>query len=110
MMSLLSLILVLCFCQEAWAVQVMPSAKITYVENGWYGEGVAIHMSIDGPPGCSAALNDLAIDKNHPSYQELIAMALTAYTKNMDVGLVVDPGVCLFGGRVKVIAIRFVQN
>lgn len=33
-------------------------------------------------------------------------MALTAYTKNMDVGLVVDSGGRIFGGRTKVISIR----
>ncbi len=111
MMSLLLVSAALCFCYKAEAAtQVVSLGKITYIENGWYGEGMVIHTSNDGPSGCSAALNDFAIDKNHPSYQELTAMALTAYTKNMNAGLVVDSGVCLFGGRTKVISIRLLQN
>ncbi|MDY4282974.1 hypothetical protein [Xanthomonas sp. LF06-19] len=95
-----------CFSYQAQAITVVGAGKITVIENGWFGEGMAIHTSNDGPSGCSAPLNDFAIDKNHPSYQELTAMALVAYTKNLDVEVLVDPGVCIFGDRTKVISIR----
>ncbi|KAB7770984.1 hypothetical protein CEK68_01835 [Xanthomonas sp. LMG 12461] len=107
MMGLLLAIAASCFSYEAdAAMQVVWTGKITYVENGWYGEGMVIHTSNDGPSGCSAPLNDFAIDKDHPSYKELTAMALAAYTSNSDVELLVDSGVCIFGNRTKVISIR----
>ncbi|MDQ1091084.1 hypothetical protein QE400_000497 [Xanthomonas sacchari] len=107
MMGLLLAIAASCFSYEAHAaMQVFSAGKITYVENGWDGEGMAIHTSNDGPSGCSALPNDFAIDKNHPAYKELTALALAAYTSNTDVELLVDSGVCIFGNRTKVISIR----
>ena len=82
------------------------AGKITYIENGWYGEGVVIHSSTNAPSGCSASLNDFAIDKNHASYKELVAIALSAYNSNADAEVIVDTGVCAFGGRTKVLSIR----
>ncbi|MBB4128506.1 hypothetical protein GGR77_003836 [Xanthomonas translucens] len=106
-MGLLLGVVILCFCEKSQAAaQLVWLGQITYVENGWYGEGMVIHTANAGPSGCSAPPNDFAIEKSNPSYQELTAMALTAYTKNMDVGLVVDSGGRIFGGRTKVISIR----
>lgn len=80
--------------------------KTTYVENGWYGEGIALHHSTASITGCSAGPNDFVIDRNHAAYQELLAMALTAYTRDLDVQLIVEKGDCGFGGRTKIMAIR----
>ncbi|WP_146009962.1 hypothetical protein [Xanthomonas arboricola] len=79
--------------------------KTTYVENGWYGEGIALHHSTASITGCTAGPNDFVIDRNHAAYQEL-AMALTAYTRDLDVQLIVEKGDCGFGGRTKIMAIR----
>jgi len=94
------------FCHTGQAVELLGSGKITFIENGWAGEGLTINYSKNGPAGCSAALNEFAIDKNHPAYKELVAIALAAYTSNADADLIVDPGVCLFGSRTRVISIR----
>lgn len=97
------------FSGAAMAVEVTGYGKITYVENGWYGEGLALHHSTASVTGCTASPNDFAIDKNHAAYQELLAMALTAYTRDLDVGLIVEKGDCGFGGRTKIVAIRFIR-
>ncbi|WP_279362119.1 hypothetical protein [Xanthomonas sacchari] len=111
MMGLLLAAVVSSVCQQAHAaMQVVWVGKIIYVENGWNGEGLTIHSSSNGPAGCSAPLNDFAIDKNNPSYKELTAMALAAYSTNADVELLVDSGVCIFGDRTKVIAIRMMKQ
>lgn len=98
----------ICGFGVCYAVQAadLVAGRITYIENGWYGEGVAIHSSTNGPSGCSASLNDFAIDKNHASYRELVAIALSAYNSNADVDVIVDTGACTFGGRTKVLSIR----
>lgn len=54
-----------------------------------------------------AGPNDFVIDRNHAAYQELLAMALTAYTRDLDVQLIVEKGDCGFGGRTKISAMRF---
>jgi hypothetical protein len=95
----------LSICYTVQAADLV-AGKITYIENGWYGEGVAIHSSANGPSGCSASLNDFAIDKNHAAYKELVAIALSAYNSNADVEVIVDTGDCIFGGRTKVLSIR----
>jgi hypothetical protein len=87
-------------------MQLVWHGKIIYIENGWHGEGLAIHMSTNGPPGCSAELNDFAIDRDNLAYKELTAMALASFTSDAEVELIVDPGVCTFGGRTKVVSIR----
>ena len=105
--GLLLVIAAVCFSQKTRAATVVvPMGQITYVENGWYGEGMAIHTSNDGPSGCSAGPNQFAIDRNHPAYQELTAMALMAYMKNIEIGLVADSGTCILNGRTKIISIR----
>ncbi|UYK66590.1 hypothetical protein NG831_21265 [Xanthomonas sacchari] len=102
--------LALTFCQQAQgAVQAIAAGKIIYVENGWYGEGLALHTSNDGPSGCPGPLNNFAIDKNHPSYKELTAIALAAYTTNANVEFVVDSGSCPFGNSTKVLSIRLIK-
>ncbi|MBN6112939.1 hypothetical protein [Xanthomonas bonasiae] len=94
------------FCQTVQAADMVGPGKITYIENGWDGEGVAIHSSINGPAGCTASLNDFGIEKSHAAYKELVAMALSAYTSNADVEIIVDAGKCVFGARTKVLSIR----
>lgn len=101
--------LIASFSGPAMAVEVTSYGKITYVENGWYGEGLALHHSTASVTGCTGSPNDFVIDKNHPAYQELLAMALTAYTRDLDVGLIVTKGDCGFGERTKILAIRLAK-
>lgn len=106
LMGVLVVLFSFSFCHIGRAAELVASGKIIFVENGWNGEGLVINYSRNGPAGCSAALNDFGIDKNHPAYKELVAIALAAYTSNADADLIVDTGVCVFGNRTKVISIR----
>jgi hypothetical protein len=83
--------------------------KITYLENGWAGEGVALHHSGNAIDGCPADPHDFGIDKNNPLFKELVALAMAAYTTESNVELVVEKKDCIFGGRTKVISIRLVR-
>jgi len=106
-MALLLAVAGLGFCYTGRAAQQLVwQGKIIYVENGWNGEGLVIRDSSIGPEGCWAPRDEFAIDKDHPAYKELVAMALAAYTSNADVEVILDSGVCLFGGRTKVLSIR----
>lgn len=105
--------LALCFAVALLAVAGNASAveiasgKLTYVENGWLGEGLALQLSGSGVAGCpSSQLTEFAVDKDHPAYKDMVAIALTAFGLGSQIELVVEPGVCLFGGRTKVVAIR----
>ncbi|UYK76764.1 hypothetical protein NG825_20595 [Xanthomonas sacchari] len=107
LIGFLLLLFVSSACYQAQAAtQLVWVGKITYVENDWNGEGLAIHSSSNGPSGCPADLNDFGITSSHPAYKELTAMALAAFTTNADVELIVDSGNCVFGNRTKVISIR----
>ena len=101
-----ALILGVVYSNAVSAEEYTGWGKITYLENGWFGEGVAIHHSTASIKGCAADPADFAIDKNHPSYKELVAIALAAFTSQSDVELVVDKGICSFGARTKILSIR----
>ncbi|MBO9872954.1 MULTISPECIES: hypothetical protein [Xanthomonas] len=108
--KLIGFLMVIVGSIACWQAQASPQVvwvgKITYIENAWNGEGIAIHSSSDGPYGCTSDLNDFGITSNDPSYKELAAMALAAFTTNADVELIVDSGNCVFGNRTKVVSIR----
>lgn len=92
--------------QTASAADVVSVSKITRIENGWLGEGVALRLSGPGITGCPADPVEFAIGKDHPGYREIVAIALAAQSSSADVELVVEKGQCLFGGRTKVLSVR----
>jgi hypothetical protein len=92
------------------ALDVLPLGHITLVENGWFGEGLALHLDVSTPNNtCPAAANDFGIPKEHPSYKDLVAIALSAHAIGAAVQLGVDQGNCVFGGRTRVISIRSIK-
>lgn len=110
------LVWVVLVCTTFWmsapasaSITLVSLTKIRFVENGWGGEGLAIATQGSGIGGCPAGNTEFAIDAGHPSYRELVAMALLAFSSNADAELVVDSGVCIFGSRTKVISIRLIK-
>jgi hypothetical protein len=91
------------------AVENVLTGKITAIENGWFGEGIVLKHT-NGKAGCGSDQNEFAISKDHAGYKEIAAIALTAFTSQADVQLIVDTGVCLFGNRTKVLAVRLVKT
>lgn len=87
----------------AFEVVHTAAGKLGWVENGWFGEGIAFSHTVS-TTGCGTA-TEYAISKDHPSYRELTSMLFSAYSAGKNVLLVVETGVCLFGGRTKVLAI-----
>lgn len=104
--KLFAFLIVIGLAEVALAVEAVPVGKITFIENGWYGEGVAFQLSGPGVPGCAAGPTHFAIDKNHAGYKEVVAIALAAYASSSNVELIVERGVCSFGDRTKVLSIR----
>lgn len=99
-----------CLLQQAPAsASVVASTRIIFVENGWFGEGLAIKTQGSGVSGCPAASNEFAIAASHPSYQQLVAIALNAFSTDQAVELVVEDGTCLFGNRTKIVSIRLIK-
>jgi len=94
----------LSIASNASAVEI--GGKVNEVENGWLGEGLALQLSGSGVTGCPSPPYQFAIDKSHPAYKDMVAIALAAFASGSEVVLVVEPGVCLFGDRTKVVAIR----
>src|SRR5690242_9787603 len=73
------------------------TSAVAYVENGWFGEGLAIHLStpLAFATQCSAPSYDFALSASHPAYKEVAAMILLAYGSGVPVQLMVDPASCL---------------
>jgi hypothetical protein len=83
------------------------SGQITFIENGWGGEGFAIHMENSvQTPGCPAPAYEYGVDASHQAYKILVALMITAYTQKLPVQMVVQPGTCVLGARTKIISIR----
>lgn len=90
---------------NAQAITAVGPAKITYLENGWQGEGIAIRLET-GLAGCSGGAENFAVLAQHPAYKDIVALATTAFVSSTNVELIVEEGVCVFGGRTKVLSIR----
>jgi len=93
------------FAPVAIAADVVGTGRIVWLENGWAGEGLALHLDNSGATGCPSPSTEFAVNKNHPAFRELTAIALTAYTSGANVELVGDRGVCHMG-RTSLISIR----
>jgi len=108
--SVLAVALLLLSTNSAFAgLDYTQSGHITYVENGWGGEGLAIHTDTGYGTAAPCGVNDFGISASHPSYKELVAIALSAYATGASVQLVLDQGTCVFGNRTKVLAIRLLK-
>ena len=87
------------------AINIVAEGEVVYVENGWGGEGVAIHHTV-GHAGCESWDSEYFLSKEHAGYNEVVSMILMAYSTSAKVELVVDTGVCLTGNRTKIISVR----
>lgn len=99
------------FAQPAAADPVSTGVtQIEFVENGWYGEGFSIHITPGtGVTGCAAPKEKLGVDKGHPAYKEIVAMAIAAYSTGTKVEFMVEQGVCVLGRRTKIVSIRLLK-
>ncbi len=96
------------FSTAAWSGYVSTgTGNLTFIENGWFGEGFAIHMtSTAAVTGCGAPATEFGIAADHPAYKYLVSLMMMAYSQQLPVQLVVDQGVCTLGARTKIVAIR----
>jgi hypothetical protein len=104
----IGLSLFLLFAVNALAFDVVGSTKINYVENGWFGEGLAVYAD-HGIAGCGADDTQFFIDESHPSYTVLASIVLTAFSTQSDVQIVTVTGTCLAGDRTKILSVRLLR-
>ena len=104
------LVIILAFMPIASSMAALTATaptQITFLENGWYGEGFAIHIIPGtGVTGCPVPEYEFGIAKSHPAYKDMLGLAMMAYASGSKVQLVVDTGVCVLGNRTNVISIR----
>lgn len=93
---------------SAWSGYVETgTGYITFIENGWAGEGFAIHMTATAAvSGCGAPPTEFGIEASHPAYKILVSLMMMSYSQQSPTQLVVDQNVCTLGARTKVISIR----
>lgn len=84
------------------------SGNITYVENGWIGDGFSIYHT-QSVAGCTAAGTQYSLLISHPQYKEIVALMMMAYSNSTPVEFVVDQGNCGLGGRTNIVSIRLGQ-
>lgn len=89
----------------AAAIATVGPATITFIENGWSGEGFAVHLS-SGISGCPAPPTEFGIPATHGAYKELVALLMSAYFTGKPVEIVVNTGVCTLGNRTGILSIR----
>jgi hypothetical protein len=87
------------------AYAAVGPANITFIENGWYGEGFAIHLT-QGIAGCGAPPTEFGIAASHPAYKELVALLMSAYFTEKPIEVVVNTGNCTLGARTAITSIR----
>ena len=80
-------------------------ASITFIENGWFGEGFSVHLS-SGITGCGAPATEFGIPASHPAYKELVSLMMSAFFTEKKVEVVVNQGVCTLGNRTSIVSIR----
>jgi hypothetical protein len=91
----------------AQSYSVIGPAYITFVENGWFGEGVAVRIDPNTTlQGCGP---DFGVRAEHPAYKQLTALIVSAYHAKSKVELVVNPGDCVFGNRTNITSVRLIQ-
>lgn len=94
-----------CLAQEHYTV------SIKMVRTGWNSDAFAIVPveAVQNPAGCPSADGYLS-EKSSPGYSTYYAAALTAYTNNRPVMVVVDnrSGECS-GGRPRIIGVNLMR-
>jgi hypothetical protein len=80
--------------------------RITWVENGWSGEGMAVQLTGGTISGCPAPGNEFAVSSSHGGYKDIVELIMLAYRSQSQVRLVVSRGTCLIGSRTSITAVR----
>ena len=105
LVSLLGMVSMLWANTALSAIATVGPANITYIENGWFGEGFAVYLS-QGISGCGAPPTQFGIAASHPAYKELVALLMSAYFTEKPVELLVNTGSCTLGARTAITSIR----
>lgn len=93
----------------AFAGGTVPT-KIVALENGWYGEGLAITATTStSVPGCTPSSSEYGVDASHPNFDAIVAMALAAFASGANVILITADNGCAFAGRTKILAIKLIR-
>src|SRR5262245_7085421 len=84
-----------------YAQSVVGPTTIVQMGNGWAGEQMAIIVA-SGNSTCPAGPNEYSVRKTHPAYNDIVAMALTAFASGASV-IVRPDGTCIDNNRAAIL-------
>lgn len=103
-------IVLLAASPSGYASQVaLAPTTITFVENGWFGEGLAIQTTATYSTSCYGGGTQFAVPITHPAYKDIVAIALAAYAIGSTVQIVIEDSTCAFAGRMSILSIRLLK-
>jgi hypothetical protein len=80
----------------------VATGTITWVEAGWFGEGMAISITGSGLAGCGVA-TEFAVPSSANNYKDLVSMIMAAYLSARTVTVIGTAGTCAPpGGRTQI--------
>ncbi|KCZ52812.1 hypothetical protein HY29_17885 [Hyphomonas beringensis] len=104
--------LVWCAVTPAGVAEVFSApAKIVWVENGWFEEGLAFKVEPQsGVAGCPTSDDEFSLEASREDFYLISSMILTAFSTGANVIVTIhDTGDCAFGGRNKVESVKLVK-
>lgn len=80
------------------------------VENGWYGDGLAITLVNSVPTGC-VLVNEFWLEATHPGYKNISKMVIGASLASRKIRVVFDnAAACVSTGRASVVSVQLLDN
>ena len=82
--------------------------RIVQVENSWYANGVAIWIESNahGISGCGAPNGAYFLRGDHPAFDTVLSIVMTAFATQATVEVIGDQGVCEEGNKTRVLGVR----
>jgi hypothetical protein len=105
--SALAIVTAVAISTLAYAQTVVGPTTIVQMGNGWAGEQMAIIVA-NGTSPCPGGPNEYSVRKTHPAYNDIVAMALTAFASGASVIIRTD-GTCIDNNRAAILELRLVK-
>jgi ABC-type sugar transport system substrate-binding protein len=93
----------------ASAAHAAPSntidTTIAQLENGWFGEGMAVILNNVNVSGCGPG-NEFGVKTSHPNFAQISSLLISAKLSGRTVQIVYEPTSCVFGNRKELLSVR----
>lgn len=78
---------------------------IAQLENGWFGEGMAVILNNVNVSGCGPG-NEFGVKASHPNFAQISSLLIAAKLSARTVQIVYEPTSCVFGNRKELLSVR----